>query len=147
MTLVPSTTTPPAMDSFFQSKTAVFSKKVSAEVLFDWRISPRRLVNFHLTTGVHGGKLFYETTRRKDERPDYYFTCSSHKNFYQQYVPSKLTSVMADCSEGAMVLSVDWIADSLDAQRHVPCKFYIVNGITRPSSPWGTHPPSHIWLT
>lgn len=96
----------------------------------------------HLTSGAHGGKLFYETERRKDERPDYYFTCSNHTNFYHQYASFELANVITDCSEGAMVLSVEWIADSLDAQRHVPCKFYIVNGITPPSSPWGTllHP-------
>jgi hypothetical protein len=40
MSVVPSTTPPAGMASFFQGKTAVFSKKVSADVLLDWRTIP-----------------------------------------------------------------------------------------------------------
>lgn len=34
-----------------------------------------------------------------------------------------------NCSDGNLVLSTDWILDSLDARMLLPCKFYSVSGI------------------
>ena len=47
---------------------------------------------------------------------------------------------MADYSEGATVLSVNWITDSLEARILLPCKYYVVRGIPPAPAPWSTFP-------
>lgn len=84
------------MSNFFGGSTAIFSKKVSPVILLEWRISPRSQPT-HLTIDTHGGKLFYEIPRDKDDVPDYYFTTQSHTNFIHPCVLGLrvLTFVMA----------------------------------------------------
>jgi hypothetical protein len=117
------------MSNFFNGATAIFSKKVDPEILVDWRTFPLPplLCLIHLTKDYYGGKLFYEVNRGKNDVPDYYFTKKSHTNFYHPYVRISWKSLSS--SEGVMVLSTDWILDSVDAQALLPCRYYTVTGV------------------
>jgi hypothetical protein len=70
------------MEDFFGGKTAIFSKKVPSEILFEWRTSQFPISSRSSHTDTHGGKLYYAAPRKKNEFPDYYFTPKTHTNFY-----------------------------------------------------------------
>jgi hypothetical protein len=104
-------------------------RKSTLKSLLTGVLSPslRYSVVIHLTKDYYGGKLFYEVNRDKNAVPDYYFTKRSHTNFYHPYVHINWKSLI--CSEGVVVLSTDWILDSLAAQALLPCRYYTVTGV------------------